>query len=142
MTDRTPPPGTDPVRVGMTGPLAPFKLGFAQELRRLGYTPRSAVTHLRLAAHLSRWLDAEGLGAGEIGPAEVGRFLADRRAAGHTHHLSARSLTPLLGHLRRLGVLASEPPVPPPTEPAEVLLCRLCRRQSRRRCCSAATGAT
>ncbi|HVC07295.1 MAG TPA: hypothetical protein VND98_06920 [Solirubrobacterales bacterium] len=29
----------DSSRVRMTGPLVPFKAGFAEELRRLGYTP-------------------------------------------------------------------------------------------------------
>ena len=123
MTDRARVRIVDPLRVRVSGPLAPFKAGFAEELRRLGYTPRSAETHLRLAAHLSRWLTAQGLDAHELLPAAVQRFLADRRAASYTHHLSARSLAPLLTYLRGLGAVPAPPPPPPPAGPLEELLC-------------------
>jgi integrase/recombinase XerD len=45
--------------VRMTGPLAPHAMGLAAELARLGFTEMSARGQLGLAAHLSRWLDAE-----------------------------------------------------------------------------------
>jgi len=54
-------------------------------------------------------------------PATAQRFLGDRRAAGYTHHLSARSLVPLLAYLRRLGVVPGAPPAPPPAGPLEEL---------------------
>jgi hypothetical protein len=41
----------------MTGPLAPFEAAYRAELRRRGYTPRSAVNELRQVARLSRWLE-------------------------------------------------------------------------------------
>jgi hypothetical protein len=47
--------------VRMTGPLAPFALGLAGELARLGFTELSARCQLALAAHLSQWLAAAGL---------------------------------------------------------------------------------
>lgn len=121
MTDRARVRIVDPLRVRVNGPLAPFKAGFAEELGRLGYTPRSAETHLRLAAHLSRWLTTQGLDAHELLPAAAQRFLGDRRAAGYAHHLSARSLAPLLAYLRRLGVVPAAPPPPPPAGPLEEL---------------------
>ena len=48
--------------VRMTGPLAPHATGLAGELARLGFTETSARAQLGLAAHLSRWLAAAGLG--------------------------------------------------------------------------------
>ena len=88
MTDRARVRIVDPLRVRVTGPLAPFKAGFAEELRRLGYTPRSAETHLRLAAHLSRWLTAQGLDAHELSPAAVQSVLGrSPRRRLHTPHL-------------------------------------------------------
>jgi integrase/recombinase XerD len=110
-----------PSQVRVSGPLEPYARGFAAELARQGYTPLSAGTQLRLAAHLSRWLAGERLGAAGLTPAAAERFLAARRAAGYTSHLSARALAPLLDHLRGLGVV----PPPPATVAAtavEVLL--------------------
>jgi len=45
-----PRPGSRLSRVVVTGPLAPFAETYRQELRRRGYTPRSAVNQLRQAA--------------------------------------------------------------------------------------------
>jgi len=44
-----------------TGPLTLFASGLGAELHTLGYTLVSAAGKLRLAAHLSRWLEAENL---------------------------------------------------------------------------------
>jgi integrase/recombinase XerD len=51
---------TRPSWAGVSGPLAPYAGGFRLELERLGYTPLTAATHVRLMAHLSRWLAREG----------------------------------------------------------------------------------
>jgi site-specific recombinase XerD len=113
----------DPLRVRVAGPLQEYAPGFAAELARLGYTAGSASVQMLTVAHLSRWLAAEGLDAAGLTPAVAERFLADRRAAGYTRHLSPRALAPLLGLLRRLGAV----PVPPlagPGTAAEVLLGR------------------
>jgi site-specific recombinase XerD len=115
---------TDQLRVRMTGPLTPFKAGFAAELRGLGYAPRSALNQVQFMADLSRWLEVESLSAHEFSPAEAERFLEGRRAAGHTHQISNRGLAPLLAYLRELGAVAPAPPPPPPTGPLEELLCR------------------
>jgi site-specific recombinase XerD len=88
----------------MTGPLAGYGPGLAGELGRLGFTERSARGQLHLAAHLSRWLDAAGLGPAALSAPVVEAFLASRRAAGYTAFLTPRALEPLLGYLRGLGV--------------------------------------
>ena len=48
----------------MTGPLSAYRDGFAEELAGQGYTAGSAQHQVGLMAHLSRWLDSRGLGAG------------------------------------------------------------------------------
>ena len=83
-------------------------MGFAAELARLGYKPNAAADQLRLMAHLSRWMDAEQYDVAELTPLVAEAFLAARRAAGYVMWLSPRALAPLLGYLRRLGVV----PVP------------------------------
>jgi site-specific recombinase XerD len=113
----------DPSRVCVPGPLAEFADGFAAELARRGYRPSSVAFHLRLMAHLSRWLQGQGLVVTGLTPEVAGRFLADRREAGYVAGLAAGSLEPLLGFLRVGGVV----PVPVPAAaagPAEALLAR------------------
>jgi integrase/recombinase XerD len=97
---------SDPSRVRVTGPLAPYAAGFAAELLAVGYRPASAALLLGPVAHLSRWLDDEGLDAGSLSAGVVDQFLAARRAAGYKHYLSRKALAPLLEYLRRLGVVS------------------------------------
>ena len=66
---------SDPSRVRFTGPLAPFSSALAEELATLGYASTSATTQLQLAAHLSRWLQARGLGPDGL----TGPVIAERR---------------------------------------------------------------
>lgn len=128
----------DPVRVRVSGPLAPFAAGFAAELTRQGCTPKSASLQLQLMAHVSRWLAAQALDPGALSPVTAERFLAACRAAGYAEHRSEKALRPLLVYLRGLGVT---PRVGAPVreEPVEALLCRyhmelprLCGAQHRR----------
>ena len=107
--------------VRMTGPLAPYAAGLAGELARLGFTELSARCQLGLAAHLSRWLAAAGLGTAALTTAVVEAYLAARRAAGYSAYLTPKALAPLLGYLRGLGVVPLAG-VAVPTAPAEVLL--------------------
>ena len=102
----------DPSRVRVSGPLAAYRDGFAEELAKRGYTAGSAQHQVGLMAHLSRWMEGRGLGAADLTPERAGEFLAVRRACGYTLLLSQRGMAPLLGYLRGLGVT----PVPP--EPA------------------------
>jgi integrase/recombinase XerD len=95
----------DPLRVRVTGPLAPFASGFVGELGRRGYSPVSAVAQMQLVAHLSRWMAARRVAPDELTVGHVGRFMQARRAAGYRHFLMASSLTPLLDYLGELGVM-------------------------------------
>ena len=51
----------DPLRVVVTGPLAAYAAGFCAELARQGYAPQPASELVQLMAHVSRWLDGQGL---------------------------------------------------------------------------------
>jgi hypothetical protein len=59
---------------------------------------------------LSRWLQLEGLGAGELTGERAERFAATRRAAGLVTWAAPRSAMLPVGYLRGLGV--APPPVP------------------------------
>ena len=111
----------EPSRVEVGGLLGPHASGFGAELAAMGYTPLSAANQLWLMAHLSRWLGQEGITAENLTPARAAAFLSERRALGYTCWLSERGLGPLLGYLRRLGVVPTPIPVAP-TTPTEVLL--------------------
>lgn len=121
-----PKPKSRVSRVLVSGPLAPYTAAFAAKLESTGYTPLSAVTQLRLLAHVSRWLDANRLGARDLTDARVEEFFEARRAAGCTWLVTRRALTLLLRLLADLGAL------PPSDAPAErsavdVLLARFYR---------------
>jgi integrase/recombinase XerD len=93
------------------GPLEQYAPGFRSWLLARGYTPLTTVPQLQLMAHVSRWLEREGLTAVGLTGQEAGRFLAARRAAGRPRHPAG--LRPLLGYLRGLGAIPPEPPAPP-----------------------------
>jgi integrase/recombinase XerD len=99
----------DPSRVRVTGPLVPYVDGFSAELAELGYSLESIANHVRLMAHLSRWLERQDVGGHELTAQRVSQFLAARRDDGFARLVSERGFSPLLDHLRRLGVV---PPVP------------------------------
>jgi len=93
----------------MAGPLAPFADAYAAELRGRGYTPLTMVNELRQVGRLSRWLEAGGLSAADLGGERVEEFLDWQRAGGrHRSEWSRPGLVCLLDVLRRLGVLAAE----------------------------------
>lgn len=52
-------------QVRWSGPLEPFAAGLDAELARLGYTPAGTRRKLEAAAHLSQWLVARGMTAGD-----------------------------------------------------------------------------
>jgi site-specific recombinase XerD len=92
--------------------LAPFAAGLRVELATLGYASTSATNQLQLAAHLSRWLQARGLGPDELTGPVITEFLVDRRRD-YRNHYSLQALGPALGFLRRIGVApAAEPTAP------------------------------
>lgn len=73
---------TVPCWARVRGPLGAYAEGFRAELERLGYTPLTAAVHVRLMAHLSRWLARHGMQASELSPAVVEAYFAERRAVG------------------------------------------------------------
>lgn len=108
----------------MTGPMAPFEMAYREELRRRGYTARSAVGEVRQVARFSRWLAAGGLSVVEVSEARVDEFMVWQRAQGqYRSHWSRPGLKCLLEVLRKLGVLAAEEPAAP-SSPTDVLLAR------------------
>ena len=112
----------NPDGVRFVGPLAPLAVELKGEFARLGYAVSSATAQLQLAAHLSRWLQAEGLGIDALTEPVIERFLTARRRDYRNYH-SMQALEPLLAYLRRVGT-APEPVVPEPCSGGERLLAR------------------
>jgi len=108
------------VEVGVAGPLAPFAAEFSSRLAESGYAPLTVVRHLRLMAHLSRWLEGFGLGVADLTSGRVEQYLGERRGAGGGPGCTRRGLAPLLETLAGLGVLPAMPLGG--VGPAEVLL--------------------
>jgi hypothetical protein len=108
-------------RSRVVGPLAVHADGFRCELAGLGYTPGSAELQVRLMGQLSRWLMEQSLGPSELDRSRVAQFLACH-GQGRNRVPTERSLVPLLGYLRRLGVAPE--PAPTPLTPVEELVVR------------------
>ena len=108
-------------RAPVTGPLAAFAPALGARLRATGYTPLTTVNVMRLMAHLSRWLSANGLGAADLTRGQVERYVAARRAEGRTSGLSPRSLDPIVGMLTDAGALTPEEPAGPVSEEERLL---------------------
>jgi len=106
-----------PRRAAVVGPLAEYAAGFAAELERQGYVPRVVELQGMLVGELSVWLGREGLDASGLNVAVAERFMVARRDAGCVRHVSTKSLVPLLGYLRGLGVT----PPPSPAVPTDVV---------------------
>jgi integrase/recombinase XerD len=115
------------------GPLAPYGERFRGHLPGQGYSWGSAAHQIHLMAHLSRWLEARGLGPAALDEYLTGQFLAVRRADGYAALRSARALAPLLGYLRGLGVVAP-PLMAVPRTPADRLAARFGEYLVRERC--------
>ena len=113
---------TDPSRVHISGPLEPFLSGFATELARQGYTPRSLLTQLNLLSHVSRWLHAKDLDVGDL-PEGTQQFLEARQDAGYKSLLTGKALRPLLTYLRTRGAIPPAP-TPIPAGPVDETLAR------------------
>ena len=102
--------------------MAPLAAELKGEFTRLGYATSSATAQLQLAAHVSRWLQAEGLGIDALTGPVIERFLTARRRD-YSYHYSMQALEPLLAYLRRVGA-APESVAPEPCSGGERLLAR------------------
>lgn len=99
--------------------MGPYIAGFQARLLELGYTPGTVRNMLKIVGDLGRWMDREGLEAGDLSDASIDAFLGACRARGARRVPGVRSFVPLLAYLRREGVLSD--PAPPST-PVEVLV--------------------
>jgi site-specific recombinase XerD len=88
-------------------------------------------------AHLSRWMSAEGLAAGDLTAEAVERFVIARRAS-YRGLRSPRALVALLGCLRSRGAVPPAPVVAA-TDPVELLLERFGGYLARERALAEAT---
>src|SRR6478609_8449899 len=110
----------------VSGPLAPFAAGFESCLRSRAYSPSGAADRVYQFDQLSRWLQREGLGVGELTGEQAERFAAARRAAGLVAWAAQGSAMLPVGYLRGLGV--APPPVPVVAQgPLQELLADYCR---------------
>ena len=66
----------------VSGPLAPYAAGFESWLRSRSYSTSAVANRLCQLDQLSRWLEREGLTAGELSDARVAEFTSSRREAG------------------------------------------------------------
>jgi integrase/recombinase XerD len=66
----------------VSGPLAPYAAGFESWLRSRAYSLSAAADRLYQFDQLSRWLEREGLGVGELTGEQAERFVGGGRAPG------------------------------------------------------------
>ena len=95
---------SSPRPVGVRGPLAPFAVGFEEDLAGQGY--RSATDHLYVMAQLSRWMGSEMLGAADLSLSGIKEFLAWREASGYVGAVSPVRLSRLVDYLVCVGAVA------------------------------------
>jgi integrase/recombinase XerD len=110
-------------RVKLRGPLASYGPELERHLRQQGYTELSAAEHVRLLAHLGRWLEGQGIEPTGLTPDQVGAYVEFRRACGYTARLRVESVAPVLFFLRSKGVVP-EPSPRVATNELEVMLGR------------------
>ena len=94
----------------VAGPLEPFTDGFVGMLEAEGYALGGSRQLVLLLAHLSRWLEEQGLGAGDLTAEVVETFIAEHRSC-HRWCRSARSLGPLLAYLGSIDMVGEEIPM-------------------------------
>jgi hypothetical protein len=81
---------SDPYWATVRGPLAAYVAGFRDELLRLGYTPLTTAGHVRLMAHMSKWLAGRDLSASALTAPTVEEYFAQRRASGYVNERTPR----------------------------------------------------
>ena len=105
-----------PERVRVSGPLVGFADGFRGDLLDRGYSLWGAQEQFYLLAHVSRWMESEGLDVTALTPERLERYFVWRRRQGYLSSLSPLSLRTLLGYLDGLGVLPLDDTVPSPVD--------------------------
>lgn len=102
----------------------------------LSYAPMSATNLLRLAAHLSRWLEAQALGIEQFSAERIAEFLAVRRER-RSHFFTERALAPILLYFENAGLLSRSAIVVVPGGAADQLLSSYVQYLQRERCLTA-----
>ncbi len=98
----------NPSRVRILGPLAVHRNGLVKDLRNQGYTPQSSTKIVLLMAYIGRWLSKNDLQPERFTTDKIEAFLRQRRRSGCREYVTVRGLQPVLGYLRRLGIIPSE----------------------------------
>jgi integrase/recombinase XerD len=93
----------------VSGPLAPCAAGYESWLRLRAYSSSTVANRLSQLDQFSRWLESEGLGAGELTPDRAAEFARSRREAGLVTWTSSQSAALPLEYLREMGVVAPVP---------------------------------
>ncbi len=93
------------------GALGPWVESYRTWLLVAGYTPQTVRLMLKDVGHLGRWMDAEGIGPGQLTLADVEALLAHQRASGVARVPSIGMLRALLRFLREARVMVTEEPV-------------------------------
>ncbi|MGH8997293.1 MAG: tyrosine-type recombinase/integrase [Acidimicrobiales bacterium] len=100
----------------VSGPLSVLTGGFRVELDRLGYTPGSREYKIAELARLSAWLEARGMGVGDVCSSRLEEFFADLEA-GSRRAPTLVAMRPLLAWLRQQGLCGDDPtPTPGPLD--------------------------
>ena len=102
----------DPSRIRITGVLVAHRQGLWDALLTLGYSPLSAANLMRLAAHLSRWLDEREFLLKELTHERIAAFFETRHRIGYTQFRTPRALAPILHYLSGAGIVSLPAPLP------------------------------
>ena len=94
----------------VSGSLAPYAAGYERWLVGRGFVPLALPKRMRQLDHLSRWLECEGVSAGQLTQERVERYLVARRAAGYVTWVSGLSMRLPLAYLRGVGVVPAAMP--------------------------------
>ena len=113
--------------VQVDGPLAPLAAGLGESLVAAGYSQQRARLLIGLTAEVSHWLGAGGLEAGDLTGEVIDEFFAGRGPS-RSRCRTARSLQPVMAHLRSIGVAAPAPRIAPGRTGTEIELLDCYRR--------------
>lgn len=95
----------------VSGPLAPHAAGFERWLLEHGFARSAVGNRLWQFAHLSRWMEREGLAPGELTVERVEEFVAAHRSAGFVTFSSVASMRLPVAYLRGIGAAPLVPVV-------------------------------
>jgi len=95
----------------VSGPLAAYAAGLERWLLERGFARSAVGNRLWQFAHVSRWMERERIGPGELTVARIAEFVAAHRSAGFVTFSSAASMRLPLAYLRGIGVAPAAPVV-------------------------------